>query len=116
MLLPVRRPGGQRRRARWLFGGSQAVGFLLVRPVLLVEAFQASPGHCAGLLRTPLDAAKPKQGVAVTGSPCDAFSGEPWVVRLRQLLAAAVRRGQRVLGMCFGCQVVAVALQGSAGE
>ena len=57
-----------------------------------------------------------KQGLAVTGSPCDAFSSEPWVVRLRQLLAAAVRRGQRVLGMCFGCQVVAVALQGSAGE
>lgn len=52
----------------------------------------------------------------MTGSPCDAFSSEPWVVRLRQLLAAAVRRGQRVLGMCFGCQVVAVALQGSAGE
>ena len=52
----------------------------------------------------------------MTGSPCDAFSDEPWVVHLRQLLAAAVRRGQRVLGMCFGCQVVAVALQGSAGE
>ena len=52
----------------------------------------------------------------MTGSPSDSFSDEPWVVRLRQLLAAAVRRGQRVLGMCFGCQVVAVSLQGSAGE
>ncbi|KAK9826140.1 hypothetical protein WJX81_008376 [Elliptochloris bilobata] len=55
-------------------------------------------------------------GIAVTGSASDSFSDEPWIADLRRLLAAAVQRGQRVLGMCFGCQVVAVALQGTAGR
>ena len=71
---------------------------------------------CTGLIGVLPDDPVTEQGIAVTGSPCDSFSVEPWVVRLRQLLAAAVRRGQRVLGMCFGCQVVAVSLQGSAGK
>jgi len=48
----------------------------------------------------------------VTGSAADSFSDDPWVVRLRALLAAASRRQQRLLGVCFGCQVLAVALQG----
>jgi len=52
------------------------------------------------------------QGVVVTGSAADSFSDEPWVVRLRALLAAAAARQQRLLGVCFGCQVLAVALQG----
>ena len=51
----------------------------------------------------------------MTGSAADAFSDEPWVVGVRALLAAAAQRGQRVLGMCFGCQVLAVALGGAAG-
>ena len=52
----------------------------------------------------------------MTGSAADSFSDDPWVVRLRALLAAAERRKQRLLGVCFGCQVLAVALQGDVRE
>lgn len=55
------------------------------------------------------------QGIAVTGSPLDAFDAAPWIVRLRIELAAASQRKQRLLGICFGCQALALALGGSAG-
>ena len=55
------------------------------------------------------------QAIAVTGSPLDAFDSVPWIVRLRKELAAASERGQRMLGICFGCQALAIALGGNAG-
>lgn len=55
------------------------------------------------------------QAIAVTGSPLDAFDSVPWIVRLRKELAAASERGQRLLGICFGCQALAIALGGNAG-
>ncbi len=56
------------------------------------------------------------QGIAVTGSVSDAFDTVPWIVRLRKELAAASQRKQRLLGICFGCQALAIALGGVAGE
>ena len=55
------------------------------------------------------------QAIAVTGSPLDAFDSVPWIVRLRRELATASQRGQRLLGICFGCQALAIALGGDAG-
>ena len=55
------------------------------------------------------------QGIAVTGSALDAFDSVPWIVRLREELAAASQRRQRLLGICFGCQALAIALGGNAG-
>ena len=55
------------------------------------------------------------QGVVVTGSASDSFSDEPWIARLRGEMAAAAGRGQRILGVCFGCQIMALALGGKAG-
>ena len=55
------------------------------------------------------------QGIVVTGSASDSFSDEPWIVRLRGVLAAAAGRGQSILGVCFGCQIMALALGGRAG-
>ena len=56
------------------------------------------------------------QGIVVTGSASDSFGTDPWIVRLRDELAAAVRRKQKILGVCFGCQIMAIVLGGSAGE
>ena len=56
------------------------------------------------------------QGIVVTGSASDSFGTDPWIVRLRDELAAAVRRRQRILGVCFGCQILAIVLGGSAGQ
>jgi hypothetical protein len=55
------------------------------------------------------------QGIVVTGSASDSFSDEPWIARLRGEMAAAAARGQRILGVCFGCQIMALALGGKAG-
>ena len=55
------------------------------------------------------------QGIAVTGSVSDAFDTVPWIVRLRKELALASQRKQRLLGICFGCQALAIALGGAAG-
>ena len=55
------------------------------------------------------------QGIAVTGSALDSFDSVPWIVRLREELAAASQRRQRLLGICFGCQALAISLGGDAG-
>lgn len=56
------------------------------------------------------------QGIVVSGSADDSFSQEAWIVRLRSELAAAAKRRQRLLGICFGCQILAIVLGGQAGK
>lgn len=48
----------------------------------------------------------------LTGSPRDAFADEPWIVALADFVARAVADRARVAGVCFGHQLVAVALGG----
>ena len=75
-------------------------------------------GICAGFTGSvPITAWPPcMQGIVVTGSASDSFSQKPWIARLRTELAAAAARGQRILGVCFGCQIMALALGGKAGD
>ena len=61
--------------------------------------------HCTGL-----------QGIAITGSKHDAFAGDPWIVRLRECMQKQAAQGKKLLGLCFGAQLLAVALGGRAGE
>jgi len=56
------------------------------------------------------------QGIVITGSVSDSFGQDPWIVRLRAELAAAAGRGQRILGVCFGCQIMAIVLGGKVGQ
>jgi len=79
-------------------------------------------GTWLGQYRIPLSSASPmyktdspRAGLAITGSPLDAFDSVPWIVRLREELAAASQRKQRLLGICFGCQALAISLGGDAG-
>ena len=48
----------------------------------------------------------------ITGSPHDAFADDPWIVALREFVAETVAAGARVVGICFGHQLVAEALGG----
>lgn len=50
----------------------------------------------------------------VTGSKADSFSDEAWVVRLRDYLRGSYLRGDVLLGVCFGHQILALALGGVA--
>ena len=55
-------------------------------------------------------------GLVVTGSHHGANDDEPWIDATRRFLAEAVDRGGvRVLGICFGCQLLARALGGKVG-
>ncbi|MDR1050525.1 MAG: gamma-glutamyl-gamma-aminobutyrate hydrolase family protein [Deltaproteobacteria bacterium] len=54
-------------------------------------------------------------GVIVTGSLAMASDGLPWMLELREWLAAAVAGGLPVLGVCFGHHILALALGGEVG-
>lgn len=56
------------------------------------------------------------QGIVITGSKHDAFADDPWIVKLRQYMRQEADRGQRILGICFGAQLLAVSLGGKAGR
>lgn len=47
------------------------------------------------------------EAVLLTGSRADAFGDEPWVLRLREQVAQLLAQGQRLVGICFGHQLIA---------
>ncbi|HEY2343462.1 MAG TPA: type 1 glutamine amidotransferase [Chthoniobacteraceae bacterium] len=64
--------------------------------------------RCVGASDPELEsAAAASDALVVSGSPRDAWSDDPAVLRLIGLLHIAVPRGQPVLGVCFGHQLLA---------
>ncbi|XP_062079743.1 gamma-glutamyl peptidase 5-like [Humulus lupulus] len=55
-------------------------------------------------------------GFLISGSPYDAYSSEPWILRLCFLLQILDSMAKKVLGICFGHQVIARALGGKVGK
>lgn len=56
------------------------------------------------------DDASAFDGIVVTGSPASVTEDAPWMLRLRDMLLAAIDRRQKVFGACFGHQLIARAL------
>lgn len=54
-------------------------------------------------------------GWIITGARYDAYSDEPWIEALRHFVAKIHEAGARLVGVCFGHQIVAHALGGEAG-
>ncbi|KFZ36040.1 amidotransferase [Shewanella mangrovi] len=48
----------------------------------------------------------------ITGSKADAFSDEPWILTLKDYLQQRFKDGQKLLGICFGHQLLAHSLGG----
>nr|XP_010908501.1 gamma-glutamyl peptidase 3-like [Elaeis guineensis] len=55
-------------------------------------------------------------GFVISGSPHDAYGNDPWILRLCFLLQTLVAMQKRVLGICFGHQVLCRALGGRVGK
>jgi GMP synthase-like glutamine amidotransferase len=50
----------------------------------------------------------------VTGSKADSFAPDPWIQTLKTYLLERYRRGEKLLGICFGHQLLALLLGGKA--
>lgn len=50
----------------------------------------------------------------VTGSKADSFATDPWIETLKAFLLERYRRGDKLLGICFGHQLLALLLGGKA--
>ena len=48
----------------------------------------------------------------VTGSKADSFGTDPWILTLREYLLARYENGDRLIGICFGHQLLALLLGG----
>ncbi|XP_062078487.1 gamma-glutamyl peptidase 5-like [Humulus lupulus] len=55
-------------------------------------------------------------GFVVSGSPYDAYANEPWILKLCSLLQTLDSMAKKVLGICFGHQVICRALGGKVGK
>lgn len=54
--------------------------------------------------------------VLLTGSKTDSFSDEPWVVALREQVQALLGQRKKLLGVCFGHQLIAYCLGAPVGR
>jgi GMP synthase-like glutamine amidotransferase len=50
----------------------------------------------------------------ITGSKADSFGSDPWIQRLKKYVQERYHRGDKLLGICFGHQLLALALGGVA--
>ncbi|MEP6501936.1 MAG: amidotransferase [Betaproteobacteria bacterium] len=54
--------------------------------------------------------------VLLTGSKADSFSDEPWVVTLRERVSELLAQRKKLLGICFGHQLIALCLGAPVGR
>jgi len=54
--------------------------------------------------------------VLLTGSKADSFSDEPWVRELRRHVTALLQQRKKLLGICFGHQLIAHCLNAQVGR
>ncbi|KAL5547603.1 hypothetical protein UlMin_002834 [Ulmus minor] len=55
-------------------------------------------------------------GFVVSGSPYDAYADDCWIIKLCFLLQTLDAMGKKILGICFGHQVLCRALGGKVGK
>jgi GMP synthase-like glutamine amidotransferase len=59
---------------------------------------------------------EPYDAVLLTGSGADSFSSEPWVVELRSRVTVMVQQRKKMVGVCFGHQLIALCMGARVGR
>jgi GMP synthase-like glutamine amidotransferase len=54
--------------------------------------------------------------VLLTGSHADSFSDEPWVLELRQRVTLLLKQRKKLVGVCFGHQLIALCMGAKVGR
>lgn len=80
-----------------------------VDPAIACDIFHTPAGEY------PEDFAR-YDGVVLTGSHADAFSDDAWVVELRRRVSALIAGGVKVVGICFGHQILGMCLGAPVGR
>ena len=62
------------------------------------------------------DSFDPYDAVLLTGSKADSFSDEPWVKTLRERVTELLKQRKKLLGICFGHQLIACCLGAPVGR
>ena len=74
------------------------------------DTFSYSDFHVAGSIFPPsIDTC---DAYIITGSPSGAYESDPWISRLQEFIREAHAAGKKLVGICFGHQVLAQALGG----
>ncbi len=59
---------------------------------------------------------EPYDAVLLTGSKADSFSQEPWVLALKDKVQALLKSKKKLIGVCFGHQLIALCLGAKVGR
>ncbi|HSO45383.1 MAG TPA: amidotransferase [Rhodoferax sp.] len=59
---------------------------------------------------------EPFDAVLLTGSKADAFSQEPWVLKLKEKVQELLITKKKLIGVCFGHQLIALCLGAKVGR
>jgi len=78
-------------------------------PAARLDSYFVSQGHFP-------EKTEAYDAILVTGSPCSVHDKHDWIERLSDLIRSASRRGMRVVGSCFGHQLVARTFGGEVGH
>ena len=68
-------------------------------------------GYTVALGEFPADASL-YDGYVITGSPSGAYETDPWILELMDFVRQAYQLGKKLVGICFGHQIIAQALGG----
>jgi GMP synthase-like glutamine amidotransferase len=74
-----------------------------------IDSFHTPDGHYPSSFEA-------YDAVLLTGSKADSFSQEPWVVELRRQVSALLAQRKKLVGVCFGHQLIAYCMGAPVGR
>ena len=83
--------------------------FTKYAPGIAIEAYDVMNGKFP-------DIDENLQGFLITGSPYSAYEDEAWIIELKKFIQKIYTRRKKIVGVCFGHQIIAEALGGKVAR